>query len=290
MRPALVDATEDDHLVARPNAPDEVGRGDRSSGEHAPGASQRRRRRREILVIASADRVVEDDSLVGEDVHRLPVELEADLLDGRKLRQRVDDLREAELHRERTAAGLELGGEVDRRDAVLDRDPEQPRVGRNGRRRPGPTLGLGRAGEQRVHGGGRHVGRRAACPCNRSDLLTAREPDLERRLRGERARDLGAGDHIRRRPQRDRIAGSAGGEEDPERDAEHSESSDYECRPHRSLVPAFKGRLMNASCQVPCTRFCSRSETPRSRASNSSDTTNRSRAPSQREPAIPLQH
>ena len=61
------------------------------------------------------------------------------------------------LHRRAAAAGLELLRQVDRGDAVGDRDPEQRRaVGdRRVHRRAGRHLGLVGAGQQLAHRGGR---------------------------------------------------------------------------------------------------------------------------------------
>ena len=130
----------------------------------AAGVAERGARRRPVdedrrqLVVEPrpADRPVEDDPLAAEDRHDRAVDLEQDRVDRRELGQRVDDLGEAELGRRAAAAGRELARQVDRRDAVLDRQPQQLRAGRDRARDRLEAVALDRgAREQRVHRRGR---------------------------------------------------------------------------------------------------------------------------------------
>ena len=92
--------------------------------------------RQEVGVVAARQRVVDDDPLAAEHVDRLAVEAEEDALHGRELRERVDDLREPRLHRRAAAARLELRGQVDAGDPVLDLEAEELRAVRDRRASP----------------------------------------------------------------------------------------------------------------------------------------------------------
>ena len=81
-------------------------------------------RGQEISVVLAGDRLFYDDALAAKHVDPLAVELEEDARDRRELSQRVDDLCDPHVHRRGATAGLELGGEVDGRDPVLDGQAE----------------------------------------------------------------------------------------------------------------------------------------------------------------------
>ena len=100
------------------------------------------------------------------------------------MRERVDDLPEAQLHRKRAAARLVLRGQVDRCHTAIDRDAEQSRPARHGSRRAGSQFSVGWAGEQRLE---RSLGdplRRSVRPQRGFKPAAVREPDFE----GQRSR------------------------------------------------------------------------------------------------------
>ena len=155
------DLAIDEHLARCVQHGDaEGGLEDVGVAAHSPGVAERGAVRRAVdedvrqlvVEVGTTDRAVQDDALAAEDGHGLPVDLEHDRLDGRELGERVDDLGEPIAHRGRAAARVELGGQVDRRDAVLDREAEQ--IGaRRDRRGDRPAAGLlgRRSGQQGVH-------------------------------------------------------------------------------------------------------------------------------------------
>ena len=118
----------------------------------AEGRSVDEHRRQLIGEVRTADGTVQDDPFAAEHGHRLALDLEDDRLDGRELGQRVDDLGEAELHRGRAAARIELGREVDGRDAVLDGQAEQVGAGRDRGTDRRVAVTAGDATEEGAHG------------------------------------------------------------------------------------------------------------------------------------------
>ena len=191
---------------------------------HGPGVAQRgtpRRpvdedRRQLVVVVLAAHRVVEDHALAAEHGHGFAVELEQDAVDRRELGERVHDLGEPGEDRRAAAAGLELARQVDRRDAVRDRQAEQGRaVGDGGvHRGPGGHLGVVRTLEERAHRRGRHgLGTRDLAE-HRDEALVAREAAQDEvgthDRRASRASPSGAASGWRW------VAGSVPGEPEPD--------------------------------------------------------------------------
>ena len=130
--------------------------------------------------------MVDHDSLAAEHVDRLAVEAEDDALHARELRDREGDLGEPRLHRRAAAARLELRGEVDAGDPVVDREPEELRPVGDRRPQAVPLLeGVGPL-EQRLERGGADPRRRGLGAIGDEEALVVREPHLVRDRRGRR--------------------------------------------------------------------------------------------------------